>query len=56
MFKLLETKCTRYTNNQICALVKESVEIVKSDQQNVVSIRILGLTMLSRHKITKRGQ
>ena len=33
---------------------RKCVEIVISDQQNVVSI--LGLTMLSRHKIAKRGQ
>ena len=35
---------------------RKCVEIVIPDQQNVVSIRILGLTMLSRHKVAKRGQ
>ncbi len=35
---------------------RKCVEIVIPDQQNVVSIHILGLTMLSRDKVAKRGQ
>ena len=35
---------------------RKCVETVIPDQRNVVSIRVLGLTMLSRHKVAKRGE